>query len=137
MSLVVDSSITLAWFFEDERTDVVTSVLRRVVDDRAIVPSLWRYEVANGLAMAVRRKRIDEAYRDRALSNLSTLRVEIDGDSDQRVWSATVETAAQHRLTIYDATYLELAQRRRLSLATLDEALRRAAVAVGVALLGV
>lgn len=137
MSLVLDSSITLAWFFEDERTDAVTSVLRQIVDDRAMVPSLWRYEVANGLEMAVRRGRIDGAYRDRALNNLDALRIETDGESDQRVWSATGGIAAQHRLTIYDASYLELAERRRLALATLDEDLRRAALAAGVALLGV
>jgi predicted nucleic acid-binding protein len=64
VSLVIDSSITLSWCFEDERTDVTTTLLYRVAETGALVPALWRLEVANGLQVAVRRGRIDAAYRD-------------------------------------------------------------------------
>lgn len=86
--------------------------------------------------MALRRGRIDDSYRNHALANLGALRIDPDPDSDRLVWSASVELAEQHRLTVYDACYLELAQRRTLPLATLDGALRHAADSAGVALLG-
>ena len=136
MSLVLDSSIALSWFFEDERTDATMLLLRRVADDGAVVPTLWRYEVANGLAMAVRRNRIGAAYRQRTLSHLTALDVDTDRDSHRLAWSETMAVSERHRLTIYDASYLELAQRRRLPLATLDDALHRAAAATGVSLVG-
>lgn len=126
MSLVLDSSITLSWYFEDERTEASHAVLRQVVEEGAVVPVLWRFEVANGLQMAVRRKRIDAAYRDRALANLAALEVAADPESEVYAWSASVELAERHALTVYDAVYLELAQRRRLTLATLDAALMKA-----------
>ena len=135
MSLVLDSSATLAWLFDDERTEAVRKLLDRVTDRGALVPDLWRYEVANGLQMAVRRKRINQAYRDRALSNLADLAIRTDADSGLRVWSHTVQLASVHHLTVYDAAYLELPQRRALPLATLDAALAQAGRAVGLQLL--
>jgi predicted nucleic acid-binding protein len=137
VSLVIDSSLTLSWYFEDERTEASASVLQTVVESGAVAPPLWRIEVANGLLVAIRRKRIDAAFRDASLMDLAALPVAIDPDTDIHVWSTTLRLADQHRLTIYDAIYLELAQRRRLPLATLDEALRAAARASGVALLGI
>lgn len=135
MSLVLDSSATLAWHFEDERTPPLMALLDRVVEEGAAVPSLWRYEIANGLQMAVRRKRIDPAYRDRALQNLAALDIRLDAESEGHVWSATVALASLYDLTVYDAAYLELAQRRRLPLASLDAALVRAAEKAGVSIL--
>ena len=137
MSLVLDCSVTLSWYFEDERTQASASVLEAVVENGAAAPPLWRIEVANALTTALRRKRIDAAFRDASLVDLAALPVAIDPDSDKHVWSTTLQLADQHRLTVYDALYLELAQRRRLPLATLDEALRAAAHACGVALLGI
>jgi predicted nucleic acid-binding protein len=67
------------------------------------------------------------------LGNLAALDIEIDEESDAQVWSATVQLADRYRLTVYDAAYLELAQRSRLPLATLDVALATAAQAAGVA----
>jgi predicted nucleic acid-binding protein len=127
LSLVLDSSATLAWCFEDERTEPLRQLLDQVVENGAVVPSLWRFEVANGLQMAVRRKRIDEGFRDRILGNLATLEISVDAESDVQVWSTTTRLAALYGLTIYDASYLELAQRRRLPLATQDAALEQAA----------
>lgn len=136
MSVVLDSSITLSWYFEDERTDASYAVLQLVAEEGAVVPPLWRFEVANGLQMAVRRKRIDAAFRDASLEDLMKLDVATDPDSDAHTWLATVKLADLHRLTIYDAAYLELAQRRRMRLATLDAALIKAGGTAMVAVIG-
>jgi predicted nucleic acid-binding protein len=127
VSLVVDSSMALAWYFEDERTEDTIAVLRRVADEGAFVPALWPLEVANGLQMALRRGRIDRAYRDASLNDLRALVIIIDPDTNVHAWEATLRLADSHGLTTYDAAYLELAIRRQLPLATLDGALIRAA----------
>ena len=127
MSLVVDASVTLTWYFEDERSAAGESVLDRVTEEGAIVPSLWRYEVANGLQMAVRRKRIDAAYRDASLNELRLLPITVDRTGDDLIWTATLALADRFRLTVYDAAYAELAHRRGLALATTDRPLRAAA----------
>ncbi len=136
MSLVIDGSITLAWYFTDERTEASHAVLRQVAEEGAIVPALWRIEVANGLQMAVRRKRVDAHFRDRALAHLGTLDIMTDTEGEAYAWSTSVQLAERHALTVYDASYLELAQRRRLRLATLDMALIRAGRAELVAVIG-
>lgn len=136
MGLVVDASLTLAWYFEDERTSAVDDLLDRVVREGAIVPSLWRLEVVNGLQVAIRRGRIDAAYRDRALQQLGLLPITVDAETVTRAWTTTLGLADRFGLTLYDAIYLELAQRRALPLATLDRALRSAGRALGISLLG-
>lgn len=103
---------------------------------RAWVPSLWRLEVANSLQMAVRRRRIDAAFRDASLADLALLNIGTDPDTDAFAWSTTLQLAAAHGLSVYDAAYLELAQRMALPLASLDDELRTAGRALGVALLG-
>jgi predicted nucleic acid-binding protein len=136
VSLVLDSSATLAWYFEDERTDAVTAVLRQVGEIGAVVPALWRLEVANGLQMAVRKRRIDAAYRDGSLRELRALEIVVDPETDTHAWADTLTFAHRFDLTLYDAAYLELARRLRLPLASLDAKLRSAASAMGIALLG-
>jgi predicted nucleic acid-binding protein len=136
LSLIIDSSITLAWYFADEQTKASRAVLMRVAQQGAVVPPLWWFEVANGLQMAMRRRRVDSSFRDRALLHLGTLGIDSDSDSETHAWTATVKLADRHALTIYDAAYLELAQRRRLDLATLDNALIRAAQAEFVTTIG-
>ena len=102
----------------------------------ALVPALWRLEVANALQMGVRRRRIDAAFRDASLNDLALLAIEVDADTDTYAWSTTLWLAQQFGLTVYDAAYLELAQRRRLPLATLDESLHTAARALDIQRLG-
>ena len=136
MSLVIDSSITLAWYFEDEKTSASLAVLDRVVEEGAVVPALWRLEVLNGLQVAVRRGRISIAYRDASLSDLSSLVIAIDPGTNHQAWSATLQLCDRFGLTPYDAAYLEFAQRRRLPLATLDGELVRSAQAENVPLVG-
>jgi predicted nucleic acid-binding protein len=137
VSVVLDSSVTLAWCFADERTTAVDGVLTHVAESGAVVPSLWRLEVANALQMAVRRKRIDTRFRDDSLADLRALAIDIDTDTDQQAWTATLRLADRFQLTLYDAAYIELAQRLSLPLATLDQEMRVAADSLGVILLGV
>ena len=132
MSIVLDASMTLAWLFEDEQTDQVLATINHVYLGGASVPPLWRYEVANGLQMAIRRQRITPDYRTRCLDKIDELPITIDPDGVSEIWSTTIKLADLYRLTVYDAAYLELAQRRRLPLATLDAALSKAARESGV-----
>jgi predicted nucleic acid-binding protein len=136
VSLVVDSSVTLAWVYAEETTEAISEVLVRLTDRGAWVPALWKLEVANVLEMGVRRGRHDAAFRDAALADLTVLPISLDEETDRQAWGATVRLASRHRLTTYDAAYLELAQRRGLPLATLDKELRGAAALEGVVLLG-
>jgi len=137
VSLVLDSSATLAWIYQDEVSDVTQQIFELVANSRAWVPAIWRLEVANGLQTGVRRGRIDGAYRDLALGDLALLDISIDQDIDKYAWSSTLRLADRFRLTLYDAAYLELAQRRSLPLASLDEELRAAARGLDVLLIGV
>lgn len=136
MTVVIDSSLTLTWFFEDERTDATLALLDRVQQSGAVVPTLWRLEVANALQMGIRRGRIDAAYRDASLLDLSALDITVDADGNDFAWSTTLRLADRFRLTLYDAAYLELAQRLSLPLATLDKELRAAVGTLSIPLLG-
>ncbi len=132
MSLVIDSSLTLAWLFADERTKATDLLFHAVLNDGAIVPSLWRLEIANALEMAVRRKRVDADFRDASLRDLALLPIAVDPETDSQAWGATLGIAARYGLTLYDAAYLELAQRQRLPLGSLDRDLRKACRAMSV-----
>lgn len=136
MSLVLDSSVTLAWIYSEETTREILQVFDRIVDRGGWVPEHWRLEVANVLEMGVRRGRKDAAFRDATLADLAWLPIRTDGETGKYAWGTTVQLAERHRLTLYDAAYLELALRSGLPLATLDRELRNAAVAEKVVLLG-
>jgi predicted nucleic acid-binding protein len=135
VSLVLDSSVALAWLHGDEMSGGTDDVFERVRADGAWVPSLWRLEVANVLEMGVRRGRHDAVFRDAMLADLALLPIRLDPETDLHAWGATARLAARHRLTLYDAAYLELARRRDLPLATLDEERRAAARTEDVPLL--
>jgi predicted nucleic acid-binding protein len=136
VSLVLDAPLALSWYFEDERTPIADTLLDRVADQGATVPGLWRLEIANGLRTAIRRNRIDQGFRDRAIAQLARLPITVDPDTDRYAWTTTLQLADRFALTLYDAAYVELAQRLVLPLATLDDPLRIAATALGVVLLG-
>ena len=136
MSLVLDSSVTLAWAYTDENTPAVLRVIELIKEDGAWVPNLWRLEIANGLESSIRRGRSDEAFRDRILEALAEFPIAVDPETDLHAWGATLQLAIRHRLTLYDAAYLELAQRRRVPLATLDRDLMAAAKGEGITVLG-
>ena len=125
-----DSSATLAWVYSEENTASILEVLARVADRGAWVPGLWKLEVG------VRRGRHDAAFREATLTDLALLPINVDPEADRHAWSATLRLAERHKLTLYDAAYLELAQRRGIPLATLDTELRQAASAEGMIVLG-
>jgi predicted nucleic acid-binding protein len=136
VSLVLDASLTLSWYFDDEVNPAADAVLERVGANGAFVPSLWRMEVANALQLAIRRKRVDKDFRSRALRHLEALPITVDRETDTFAWSATLELSDRFDLTVYDAAYLELAHRRNLPLATLVKELIAAARALGVTAVG-
>ena len=136
MSLVLDSSATLAWLYSDEITAAIRRVFESVAEHGAVVPALWRLEIANSLTVAARRGRIDTEFRRAALSDLAMLEITTDPHTDSNAWGETLHLADRCGLTVYDAAYLELALRRRLPLATLDDQLRACATGCGVQLLG-
>lgn len=135
MTLVLDGLVTLAWCLPDQRSKATENVRRLVATEGAVVPVLWRLEVANGLLMAVRRRRLTETLALALLGEVDNMAIPVDPDGGSAVWARGWQLAATHRLTAYDASYLELALRRRLPLATLDAALARAATAEGTAVL--
>lgn len=136
MSLVLDSSITVARVFPDEWTPEILRIFDEDVIFGAWVPGIWRIEIANVLTLSVRRGRMTQVRRDEAFNDLEILPIVIDPQTGDRVWQETTALADRHRLTVYDATYLELALRKSLPLATLDRELRLAAQAEGITLLG-
>jgi predicted nucleic acid-binding protein len=136
VTIVLDSSATLAWIYADELTPGMERVFDYVVANHACVPALWRLEVANSLNMGVRRGRIEAAFRDAALTDLALLNITTDPHTNDFAWTATLRLADRFRLTLYDAAYLELAQRLACPLATLDQELRAAAGALKVPLWG-
>ena len=130
--LVIDASVTMAWCFEDEATPASERVLDRLAQEQAAVPAIWPLEIANVLLVAERRKRLSEAQVRRFLDLLTQLPIEIDDtptDAD-----TVVAVGRRHGLSAYDASYLVLAERRGLALATLDDRLAAAARDAGVPL---
>lgn len=127
----------MARAFPEETTSAILEVFEFIADLGAWVPELWRIEVANTLNVGIRRGRINTTTRNDVLADLESLVISIDAECHRHTWLRTLELADLHRLTVYDATYLELALRLTLPLATLDRDLRKAAQAEGVALLGI
>lgn len=134
MSFVIDASMTLSWYFDDEQSAENDAILERVSSSQAFVPSIWKLEVANSLRSAIRRRRIDQDYRDEVLRRLGVLPIVIDPDTVEHAWSTTLALSDRYDLTPYDAAYLELAQRCALPLASCDRRLRDAASEAGVEL---
>ena len=133
---VLDCSLTMAWCFEDEaspETDEIQDWL--TAGARGFVPTLWHLEIANVLWACERRKRMTEADSVRFLAILALLNITTDHQTEQHAGKTTLGLARQHSLSVYDAAYLELAMRLGLPLASKDEALRKAAQAVGLSIL--
>lgn len=132
MAFVVDASVTLPWFLEDERTAFTDSLLDAINRIEFWVPSVWRLEVPNALLVAERKRRIDRARRLEALDQASRLGIMVDlGLPNMQAVSSVAE---RRQLSTYDAAYLELAVRSGFGLITLDRNLAQAALAEGVPL---
>jgi predicted nucleic acid-binding protein len=128
MAYVIDPSVALAWLLPDE-TNARAAAVRAAVENGADawVPVHWRLEIANGLLMAERRGRITQDQVAQALSLVNGLPFEEDAQTAEQIPARTLALARKHGLTIYDAAYLELAQRRGAILATFDGLLLKAA----------
>lgn len=135
MICVIDASVTLSWVYTDEHSAASDALLARVAAQGAVVPALWRLEIANALQVGIKRKRIDATYRDAALRKLILLPIETDSETNDYAWTTTLQLAEVNQLTVYDASYLELTLRRGLALATRDADLAAAAASAGVTLL--
>ncbi|HVH81265.1 MAG TPA: type II toxin-antitoxin system VapC family toxin [Stellaceae bacterium] len=133
--VVVDASIAVSWCFDDEASAATEAILDQVRLEGAIVPGLWHLELANVLLQAERMGRpIPEGISAR-LEYFSRLPISTDAETASRAWRDTLSLARTEQLTTYDASYLELAARHGLPLATKDEALLNAAKRIGVAVL--
>ena len=133
-SFVLDASVAVRWFLDDERSTEADAVLARIAGDGVLVPAIWPYETTNALLAAQRRNRISRGDVATALEFMQNLPVSIEPASAlhaERAWNV----ALARSLTVYDAAYLDLASRHILPLATFDDALRRAARKSGVSLL--
>jgi predicted nucleic acid-binding protein len=117
----------------DESSPFADEMLDRIAVSGAVVPPLFKIEVGNALLLAVRRKRIRADFCARAFDRIGALPLEQDTRGTDHVWTTCMDLAATHGLSLYDATYLELARRLGLSLATLDTRLAEAANRAGVA----
>ena len=129
---VLDGSLALAWYFKDEADPYADAVAARLPTARAAVPLIWPLEVANAVLMGERRQRSTEAQAAQWLTYLGCLPIAVDDQTSDRAWGEVLSLARAHGLSAYDAAYLELALRRGLPLATLDDRLKAAASAVGV-----
>jgi predicted nucleic acid-binding protein len=137
MTFVLDSSLTIAWFVPDEHSTPTQLLLARAADSGAVVPDFWRMEIGNALILATRRNRLTLQQRATALRHLESLPIDVDSETSTHAWGNTMQLAERFRLTLYDACYLELAQRRNLPIATLDKQLRIAGRELALPLLGV
>jgi predicted nucleic acid-binding protein len=136
-AFVLDASVALGWALPDEgRAAPAFEVLASLANGvPAAVPAHWQAEVGNGLLMALRRGRLGPDHLPLILAQLSTLPVAVDDVGARDAWAEPLARALATGLTLYDALYLELAERRGVPLATFDAALRHAALAAGVAVL--
>ncbi|MCX7314313.1 MAG: type II toxin-antitoxin system VapC family toxin [Alphaproteobacteria bacterium] len=134
-AVVLDCSAALSWFMPDEDEPNARELRTLVTDSGAVVPMLWPIEMGNIFVMAVRSGRISASDRAAAIAALGELPIEIDSETLTMIWTDTMVLADQHRLTVYDACYLDLAHRRHLPLATRDKELRAAARKLGVPIL--
>ena len=130
---VLDCSVSMTWWFEDETDAYAERVLDYLDEASAIVPAIWPLEVANALLAAERRNRIASRDSDRVAEFIVTLPIHVDDETHAHALGATMALAREYALTAYDAAYLELAMRLDVPLATADKALAGAARAGGVA----
>ena len=132
-SFVLDNSISAAWCFQDQSTDYTEAVLGSLIaGTEAIVPAIWKLELANALVVAERRKKIAPEKSARFLRDLQQFAISMDLDGLEYVFATVLEYARLYHRSVYDASYLELAQRRSLPLATKDEPLLQAAKTLGI-----
>lgn len=135
MSFVLDNSVTMRWFFGDGKPQELayaSKVLDAMKQDNALVPATWGLEVANVIAKAEAKGLVTEARSSAFLEMLEDVGIDVDAATFAQALSDTLQLARRYKLSAYDASYLELALRRGMPLATLDEDLQKAARKAGV-----
>ena len=131
ISLVIDTSVVVCWCMLDEDHALADRAMELTLRNGAVVPGIWWHEVRNALLSNERRGRIDAEHTRARLADLRDMRISHDRDHDDRV---ILDLARRHRLSVYDASYVETALRRSLPLASLDRRLCEAATASGATL---
>lgn len=133
---MVDASVGFSWVYHDQATPETFTLLSEIVAGvTVVVPSFWFLEMANVLLMAQRRHKLTAIQRKAALGKLAAIQFTVDDEAARSAFDQISELAEKHGLTVYDATYLEIALRRKMSLASRDEALRSAGRRCGLKLL--
>ncbi|MCR4288214.1 MAG: type II toxin-antitoxin system VapC family toxin [Deltaproteobacteria bacterium] len=135
MSFVLDNSVTMRWFFGDGKPQELAyagKALDAMKQDSALVPVTWGLEVANVIVRAEAKGLVTEARSGAFIEMLEDVDIEVDAATFAHALSDTLQLARRYKLSAYDASYLELALRRGIPLATLDEDLQKAAKKAGV-----
>lgn len=127
---VIDNSVVMAWCFDDESNEFTDSIQDRLLNSTAFVPTIWPLEVINVLLVAERKKRLTKNDGNRFIALISALPIIVESTPPFQTFHNTLPLARKHRLSSYDASYLELAIHKNLPIATLDKAIIRAAKAV-------
>jgi predicted nucleic acid-binding protein len=135
VTIVLDASLALTWCFEEERRADTELIGLRILDEGAVVPSLFHLELASAMLNGEKRGRIKAAQIDARLTKIASMPIEVDLETSRKAWTVTLSLARANKLTSYDAAYLELALRLGAELATLDVALRDAASRHGLAVI--
>jgi len=136
MHLVLDNSVVMRWLFGDGEQEAI-EYSNRILDllaqeeNGAIVPCIWALEVGNVIVRAESKGLLQEARSAAFLGILQNMPIEIDSRSNQQALGDTLQVARRYQLSAYDASYLELALREGLALATNDDALRKALASAG------
>ena len=124
---VIDNSVVMSWCFKDESSRYADTILDSLVESTAVVPSIWPLEVVNVLLVAERKNRLSEADSIRFITLLSQLPISVQQVQPEGVMIEILSLAREHKLSSYDASYLNLAMSKGLPIATLDKGLRSAA----------
>jgi predicted nucleic acid-binding protein len=131
---VVDNSVVMSWCFKDETNNYADTVLERLTESAAVVPSIWSLEVVNVLLVAERQKRLSESDSIRFLTLLSQLPIVVEYERPEMM-KELLALARSNNLSSYDASYLDLAMRKGFPIATLDKMLIEAAIRIDVPIL--
>ncbi|MDP2854788.1 MAG: type II toxin-antitoxin system VapC family toxin [Smithellaceae bacterium] len=132
---VIDNSVVMSWCFKDETKKYTDAMLDRLENATAYVPTIWPLEVGNVLLVAERKKRLSESDSFRFIALLNALPIIVEQEPPERMLSEILNLAREHKLSSYDASYLDLAIRKGLPFASTDDHLINAAKRCGVSIL--
>ena len=133
MNFVLDASVALAWCFSDEATPASAELLDQLSTGSIVyVPAIWPLEVGNVLMGALKRHRISYAAITQFLDQVDSLNIQVDTETASKAFHDILALSHSEGLTTYDASYLELAMRKGIAIASKDKELCRVAIRLGV-----